>query len=269
MRVTAARLRICCLIAVFISIYVESACGSEELVQVAPTRAGFSGARSKQPLLGYLLRPKSADPQAAIVILHGCEGFGLNYIIRGREFQTAGYVVLVLDSLGSANACTGGAGAPAEALDAYAALGWLDKHSFVDPTRVAVLGFSMGGLAALMVAQSGPLENTFPQHFRAAVAYYPACRWSSGIVTLHTLILIGGGDDWTPAADCEAMIKSQNETGVPITLRVFAGATHAFNSPAPPRWYLGHFLQFDPAATVAAREQLSDFFHQWLDKPSK
>ncbi|WP_428531085.1 dienelactone hydrolase family protein [Rhodopila sp.] len=225
MRVTAARLGIFCLIAVLVSIYVKPACGPEELVQVAPTRAELSSARSKQPLLGYMLRPKSADPQAAIVILHGCEGFGLTYIIRGREFQTAAYVVLVLDRLGSANACNCGAGAPAEALDAYAAIGWLDKHSFVDPTRVAVLGFSTDGLAALMVAQRGPLESTV--HFRAAVAYYPACPWSSGIMTLHTLILIGGGDERTPAADCEVMIKGQNETGVQIALR--AAATRAFH----------------------------------------
>jgi dienelactone hydrolase len=266
MRAVAALCGIFCLI----SISAKPASGSEELIQIAPSRAGFSGARSNQPLLGYLLRPEHADhPQAAIVVLHGCEGFGLTYVIRGRELQSLGYVVLVLDSLGAANACNRGPGAPPEALDAYAALGWLDKQSFVDPTRVAVLGFSMGGLAALMVAESGPLANTFPNHFRAAVAYYPPCRWSSGVMTMQTLILIGGGDDWAPAGDCEAMMKRRNGKGAPVTLHVFPGVTHAFNSPAPPHWHLGHFIQFDPAATVAAREQVRDFFQEWLDPPSK
>jgi dienelactone hydrolase len=108
---------------------------SEELIQIAPERAGFSGARTHQPLLGYLLRPDGGGPRAGVIVLHGCEGFGLNYVIAAREFQSLGYVALVLDSLGPANVCEGGGGAAAEALDAYAALRWLAERAFIDPDR--------------------------------------------------------------------------------------------------------------------------------------
>lgn len=254
-----------CGILAFIAIAGKAASGSEELVQVAQTRAGTAGMRSNQPLLGYLLKPSNSGPHAAIVILHGCEGFGLTYVILGRELQSEGYSVLVLDSLGEANACEGGDGALAEAFDAYAALGWLVKQPFVDLARVGVLGFSMGGSAALMAGERGPLASTFPEHFRAAAAYYPHCGRSSGVMAVPTLILIGGGDDWAPAGDCEAMMKRREDNGAPVTLHVFPGATHAFNSPTPPHYYLKHFMQFDPSATVAARNQMLDFFHDQLN----
>jgi dienelactone hydrolase len=239
---------------------------SEELVQIAPTRGGFAGARSSQPLLGYLLRPQGTTPRAAVVVLHGCDGFGLTYVIGAREFQSMGYVVLVLDSLGAANACEGGSGAAAEMLDAYSALGWLARRPFVQPDRVALLGFSMGGVAALMATESGPVPATFVQHFRAVVAYYPQCRYRTGVMTEPTLILVGSADDWAPAADCEGMMQRRAGEGAPVDLRIFPGATHAFNSVAPPHVYLGHSIQFDPAASVAAREATRTFFHRWLDE---
>lgn len=245
-----------------------SAHASEELVQVAPARGGVAGLRDNHPLLGYLLRPPGQAPSAAMVVLHGCEGFSLNYVIGAREFQSWGYVALVLDSLGAEDRCQGGGGAGAEALDAYAALHWLAQQPFVDPRRVALLGLSMGGAAALMAAERGPLSAMFKQHFRAAVAYYPSCGFSDGIMTSPLLILIGASDDWAPAADCEAMMKRRNGDGAPVDLRIFPGATHAFNSIAPPHWVLGHFIQFDPAAAVAARVAAQSFLHQWLDDPS-
>jgi dienelactone hydrolase len=240
---------------------------SEELVQIAPIRAGFAGARSSQPLLGYLMRPEGTAPRAAVVILHGCDGFGLNYVIGARAFESLGYVVLVLDSLGAANACEGGGGAAAETLDAFAALGWLAQRPFIQPDRVALLGFSMGGVAALMATERGPMPATFARHFRAVVAYYPQCRFRTGVMTNPTLILIGAADDWAPASDCEAMMQRRAGSGAPVDLRIFPGATHAFNSLAPPHVYLGHFIQFDPAASVAAREATQTFLHQWLDDP--
>jgi dienelactone hydrolase len=241
---------------------------SEELVQVASAGSGPGGTHGNHPLLGYLLRPDGSAPRPAVVVLHGCEGFSLNYVIAARELQSWGYAALVLDSLGAEDLCQGGGGAAAEALDAYAALHWLSARPFVDPERIALLGLSMGGAAALMITERGPLSATFKQHFRAVAAYYPSCGFSNGVMTSPLLILIGGADDWAPAADCQAMMKRRDGNGAPVDLRVFPGATHAFNSIAPPHWILGHFIQFDPAATVAARNATQRFLHQWLTGPT-
>ncbi|HEY4171908.1 MAG TPA: dienelactone hydrolase family protein [Rhodopila sp.] len=240
---------------------------SEQLIQVAPTRGGVAGTRSNQPLLGYLLRPDGSAPRPAVVVLHGCEGFSLNYVIGARELQSWGYVALVLDSLGAADLCEGGGGATAEALDAYAALHWLSARPFIDPNRIALLGFSMGGAATLLATEQGTLSSTFQPHFHAAVAYYPSCGISGGVMTSPLLILIGGSDDWAPEPACEAMMKRRNGAGDLVDLRIFPGATHAFNSIAPPHWIAGHFIQFDPTATVAARNATQAFLHQWLADP--
>jgi dienelactone hydrolase len=45
--------------------------------------------------------------------------------------------------------------------------------SYVDPDRVGLLGFSMGGGAVLVAIAPGLIANKKSQRFRAAVAYYP------------------------------------------------------------------------------------------------
>jgi dienelactone hydrolase len=252
---------------VFFLLIGPRAHASEQLIQVAPTQGGAAGTRDNHPLLGYLLRPNGSTPSPAVVVLHGCEGFSLNYVIGARELQSWGYAALVLDSLGATDLCQGGGGAMAEALDAYAALHWLSARPFINPNRIALLGFSMGGAATLLATEQGPLSATFQPRFRAAVAYYPSCGISGGVMTSPLLILIGGSDDWAPAAACEAMMKRRNGAGTPVDLRIFPGATHAFNAIAPPHWIEGHFIQFDPTATVAARKATRTFLHQWLADP--
>jgi hypothetical protein len=64
------------------------------------------------------------------------------------------------------------------------------------------------------------------------------------------------------------MMKRRDNDGAPVDLRIFPGATHACNPIAPPHWVLGHFIPFDPAAAVAAREATQRFLHQWLGDPS-
>jgi dienelactone hydrolase len=61
-----------------------------------------------------------------------------------------------------------------QAVDAYAALRYLTGLEIVDPARVAVLGQSMGGGAALYALDRDLVAQYFTERFRAAVAYYPA-----------------------------------------------------------------------------------------------
>ena len=74
-----------------------------------------------------------------------------SYASVADDLQWEGYVALAVDSLGPRgipDACVGGL--TAQAIDAFAALAYLSKQSFVDPSRIAVLGYSMGGGSALM-----------------------------------------------------------------------------------------------------------------------
>jgi len=80
-------------------------------------------------------------------------------------------------------------------LDAYRGLNFLVRQQFVDPKRVAVMGFSQGGWITLSSVERGAIEQTSANKFRAAAAIYPLCNPIKGPMTVPTLIMIGECDD--------------------------------------------------------------------------
>ena len=209
-----------------------------------------------------------------MVLLHGCNGNWRRLDERwGKRIASWGYVTLTVDSFGPRgikNTCS--SGAPVDlAFDAYRALNFLVRQPFVDPARVAVLGFSQGGWLALTSVEHGAVEQTPPNKFRAAIAFYPPASRSQGNMTVPTLILIGERDDWTPAQECRNMvdgrddwgISRQKSDGVPIRLIVYPGAYHAFDAPSlkTPIQFLGHHLEFNQSAT----DQSIDAVREFLD----
>jgi dienelactone hydrolase len=249
---------------------------ADELIQVAQRRATVPPDHDANPLLGYLARPDGPGPFPGVVILHSCSGFGIHDIAAAARLKSWGYVALAVDSLGAENRCERGGGAAAEVVDAYAALNYLAAQSFVDQSRVAVIGYSMGAIAALAAVEQGGLEGAAHQKFRAAVAYYPACQANAGIMTVPTLILIGDRDDWTPADACRKMAAGESDIGITrpkdagkaVTLVVYPGATHAFDFPVPSRRYLGHFMEYDQAAARDAERRTREFLHDNLNAPT-
>jgi dienelactone hydrolase len=229
---------------------------------------------SPQPLQGYLRQPDSADPSPAVVLLHGCNGNWQRLDQRwGKRIASWGYVTLTVDSFGPRgidNTCS--SGAPADlAFDAYRALNFLVRQPFVDPARIAALGFSQGGWLTLLSVEHGIIEQTTANKFRAAAAFYPPCRAFTGDMTVPMLIMVGELDDWTPAKECRTMVEGRDDwgisrqkgQGIPIRLIVYPGAYHDFDAPnfKTPRQFLGHHLEFNQAATdqsiVALRQFLS------------
>lgn len=257
---------------------VLGAC-ADELVQVAPHRAagGPRGSDNTPPLLGFLARPNGPGRFPAVVLLHGCDGFSGHDTSAASTLKSWGYVGLALDSLGDAKMCNGGGfGTAAEMLDAYAGLRYLTAQSFVTSGRVAVMGYSMGGAAALLAADKEEIEHTEQPSFRAAVAYYPPCEISSGILTAPALILIGDHDDWTPVAPCRKLAAHESDVGTtrnagagtPIELVIYPDATHGFDYHLPPGRYLGHFMQYDEFAARDAETRVRTFLRQKLgDQP--
>jgi dienelactone hydrolase len=220
---------------------------------------------------GFLTKPDGPGPFPAIVHLHGCGGLpdevkrGTNSLASDR-LAAWGYVTLVVDSFttrGINNTCSGEP-APRVA-DAYGALAWLARQPFVDANRIAVLGFSAGGVATMSIAEARDFElfeNEGEHAFKAAVALYPACR-SDNALKMPTLILIGELDDWSPAAACRAT-AARRTGGSPVKLIVYPGAYHSFDTPRPGRRYFGHWLEYNAAATQAATEETRRFLAEQL-----
>ncbi|MGC8476164.1 MAG: dienelactone hydrolase family protein [Acetobacteraceae bacterium] len=228
-----------------------------QLVTVAPHSAAIGAPPQPRPLLGLLARPRGPGPFPAVVVLHGCAGFGLPDVIAAARLRAMGVIALAVDSLSGIDACRRPGGALAEARDALAAQAYLAARPDVIASRIAVLGFSMGGFAVLDAITAGGLAS--PGRFAAAVAFYPNCRLSAGVMTAPLLILMGSADDWTPAAACRAMLHRRGGRGAPVVLHVYPGATHAFDTPGPNRTVLGHRLRYDPAAARDAWRRVRAF----------
>src|SRR5262249_45454449 len=206
-------------------------------------RVEFEGAILRGAVLpgdriqGYLAKPEGAGPFPAVIALHGCAGMPDTTKRKlVDELVGWGYVVLLVDSFatrGIEHACTGGfldiAGTRRS--DAYGALAFLAGQTFVDPQRVAAVGFSQGAWVTLLVAEANSFEvfvRPSNLRFRAVVAFYPLCRAASGRLLIPTLILIGALDQFTPAADCSERIDAWRADGPPVELVVYPNAHHGF-----------------------------------------
>jgi dienelactone hydrolase len=238
---------------------------------------------ASQPLIpgdriqGYLAKPEGAGPFPAVVGLHGCGGMPDTTKRKlSDELVAWGYVTLLVDSFatrGIEQACTSGGffeRARKRPSDAYGALAFLARQTFVDPQRVAVVGFSQGGWATLSVAETNSLERfVLPSNlrFRAAVAFYPVCRAAGARPAIPTLILIGALDEWTPAADCSEKIDAWSTDGVQIEKVVYPSAHHGFYYPElkPGRNIFGRWAEYNDEAATDASSRMRGFLNRHLN----
>jgi dienelactone hydrolase len=223
---------------------------------------------------GYLAKPDGAGPFPAVIVLHGCAGMHDTTKQKlADELVAWGYVVLLVDSYATRridHACMSGAFAMFVRRwpDAYGALAFLARQTFVDPQRVAVVGFSAGARVTLSVAETNSFEQFVPPgsnlRFRAAAAFYPPCKQAMARPGIPTLIFIGALDDWTPAADCSDKVASWGNDGPPVELVVYPGAHHGFYYPhlQPGMTLFDHWVEYNSEAADNASHRL----HQFLDR---
>jgi dienelactone hydrolase len=223
---------------------------------------------------GDLAKPDGAGPFPAVIVLHGCAGMHDTTKQKlADELVAWGYVVLLVDSYatrrGTDHACTSSAFATyiRRMPDPYGALAFLAGQTFVDPQRVAVVGFSAGARVTLSVAETNSFEQFVSEgnlRFRAAAAFYPPCMQAVERPGIPTLIFIGALDDWTPAADCSNRITRWGNDEPPVELIVYPGAYHVFYYAylQPGRTMFDHWLEYNGEAADDATHRL----HQFLDR---
>jgi pimeloyl-ACP methyl ester carboxylesterase len=105
-------------------------------------------------LLGILHRPAGPGPHPAVVVLHGFPGNERNFDLA-HALRRAGYASLVFHYRGA----WGSPGTFSWANvrdDAVAAVAALRGQDFLDPSRIALAGHSMGGFVALHTAAADP-----------------------------------------------------------------------------------------------------------------
>jgi dienelactone hydrolase len=229
---------------VFMLLLGLAACSQADFVTFPSAR--LSAAAQIQPTInGYLMKPEGNGPFPAVILLHGCGGIVQQQLAWREWLRDRGFVSLSVDSF-TPRGVSSGCGQPglvdvgARITDAFGGLDYLASQTFVDRRRIAVMGFSHGGLVALSVAAS-PSWISRPAgspQFRSAVTFYPECQMhgaqDEAPPTMPVLILVGGLDDWTPAASCQRLADRYAGRGSPITLIVLPGARHAFDEVSLP-----------------------------------
>jgi carboxymethylenebutenolidase len=139
-------------------------------------------------LAGVLLEPLAGAlaPAPALIVLPEIDGFCEGTVAAARRLADAGYVALALDlyaPYGSTPVLRGSEDTMAwlarlndrrQLSDLVMALDWLKEQPGVDPDRLAILGFSVGGRYAMML-------TTEPHDLQAVVAFYSR-PWPGGAI---------------------------------------------------------------------------------------
>src|SRR5579864_2112089 len=235
--------------------------------RLARERGGPLVRAPTETIKGYLSRPAGAGPFPAVVYLHGCDGLSeQSRVSAGEQFTRWGYVTLAVDSFttrGIAQACLDVPMAHREA-DAMGALIYLSKLAFIDPTRIAVVGYSQGGMVALEAASFHSFdifEMPAGLKYKAAVAYYPSCSAAEDQVTIPVIVFIGELDDWSSVKRCEGWMARRAGQGAPVKLVVYPEAYHSFDNPElrVAERYFGHWLKYDAGAAERSTAEMRNF----------
>lgn len=203
-------------------------------------------------LAAQFFRPaNTAAPVPAVAMFHGCGGPGQNTARMAGLLASWGYAALVVDSFsarGLKDVCGRNwptpAAAEARAADIDATLAWLAKQPGIDPRRLAYMGYSYGGGVAMLRALSATPEGTAPSAARAVVLLYPDCALADALgprlaVRQPILLAMGALDDWTPVAQCRAVMDRVVRGGDLVETRIYEGAHHSFDALGLPVRYLG------------------------------
>jgi dienelactone hydrolase len=192
-------------------------------------------------LSGDLGMPLGAGPFPAVIVAHGCNGTGMHDGAWARVLREWGYATFVLDSFHgrglrevctSALTLTGTQRIP----DAYGALRIIGTHPRIDADRIALMGFSHGGILTLGAATQWARDTyTAPGRpgFRAFVPFYPYCNTiypERERITAPLRIHTGELDDWTPSAPCTQLVDALRAVGQDATITVYPRAHHSFDN---------------------------------------
>lgn len=197
-------------------------------------------------ITGHLFLPPGTEKVPAVLLMHGSGGiYSAMLGYWPEQFNAAGFAVLSVDSFaprGVKSTAENQSLVPfaADVADAFAALKLLATHPRIDAGRIAIMGFSRGGITAWRVAVERLIAaQKLPGGLRFA-AHIPV--YSGGCVGEYRLIakpgvfgkapmlwLHGDNDDYTPIGPCQDYAGRIAKAGTPVEFVVVSGARHKFD----------------------------------------
>lgn len=211
---------------------------------------------------GYLALPASGPAKKpALIVIQ--EWWGVDDWIREQNarFANNGYVSLAVDLYRGRKASSPDEahelmrGLPEDRAmgDLKAAIDYLSARPDVDPQRIGVIGWCMGGGYALALATNDPRP-------KATVINYGRLITSGDALTkIESEVLgnFGSADRGIPAEDVKKFGQELTKYGKLGDIKIYDGAGHAFMNPNNKEGY-------DPAAAQDAWGRIDRFFERTL-----
>jgi dienelactone hydrolase len=222
-------------------------------------------------LPGTLHKPSGGGPFPAVVMLVGCGGYAGGGPNAEHQSSWAeklvewGYVALQVDSFsprGPSLNCDY-AGSLTISHDAFSAKSYLSKLPFVDSENIAVVGWSMGGMAVLKIIDRY-FRDKAVSPFKAGVAFYPSC-YPVYEPDTPLLLMIGKKDEVCRASLAEDLKKKYTDQDwkLEMSLTIYPNAYHSFDMEGLNLEISGHHFQYDPQAAADAIVRLRDFLTKY------
>ncbi len=181
-------------------------------------------------------------PVPAVILLHGAAGvLSTREMTYGAQFAEMGVAALVVDAFGARRDRASGfidrllnITETMLIADAYAGLRYLDAMPQLDGNRVALMGFSYGGMSTMLAAfeQTAATLNPDGPRFAAHVAFYGPCLARFDDVTATgapVLILAGAEDGIVDPERCNEIVEDLRKGGAQAEFVVYEGAYHQWD----------------------------------------
>lgn len=255
--------------------FIDRAWGQGIRTEIHPVASGtlseeefLIGGSSGQPamLAGELRLPRTSGRLPVVVLVHGSGGIGSGVTRWAEALNTSGFGTFVMDHFsgrGILQTATDQTQLAHVAMiaDVYRALDLLARHPRVDPTRIAVMGFSKGGFAALYASLKRFQRMHAPGglEFAAYVAFYPICIRTyiddEQVSDRAIRIFHGAADDWVPVEPCRDYVTRLRRAGKDATLTGIPALSTASTIQRCRRRFA--FRTCRPARTVVSRSALA------------
>ena len=215
------------------------------------------------------------EKRPGVLVVHAWKGLGDYAKKRARQLAEMGYIAFAADIYGKGvrpkTREEAGAQAGKYKQDrallrsrVNAGLETLQKHPFVDPHRIAAIGYCFGGTTVLELARSGADVKGVVSFHGGLDSPNPA---DGKNIRAKVLALHGADDPFVSAEDLAAFQEELRQANVDWRLVSYGGAVHSFTNKGAGNDN-SQGAAYNEKADQRSWEEMKQFFHEIFEESS-